>query len=91
MNIKIKPKISTDFLGRNQFTIISVNMNIEYKVGSNNALGYYELLDNFNNIIYSGNEQISTIGWGEDDTIIYDNFLDVLNLERFIEDVEIVE
>lgn len=91
MNIKIKQKTSTDFLGRNQFTITSVNMNIEYKVGNNTALGYYELLDSSNNVIYSGNEQIPTAGWGEDDTVIFDNFLDTLSLERFVEDVEVVE
>lgn len=91
MNIKIKQKTSTDFLGRNQFAITSVNMNIEYQVGQNTALGYYELLDSSNNVIHSGNEQVLTTGWGEDDTIIFDNFLVALNLERLEEDVEVVE
>lgn len=82
MNIKIKPKTLTDFLGRSPFTVTSVNMQIEYKVGNSTALGYYELLDPSNNVVHIGNEQVPTTGWGEDDTAIYDNFLEVLQLEK---------
>jgi len=90
MNIKIKSKTLTDFLGRNSSIVTSVNMQIEYKVGNSTALGYYELLDPSNNIIYTGNEQVPVTGWGEDDNIIYNNFLEVLQLEKE-EDAVVIE
>ena len=70
----------TNALGEIIGTAKTIDLTVQYTVGEGYAKGYYELKDSDGNVIAKGNESVPTTGWGDNDDVIYTNFLTVLNI-----------
>ena len=58
----------------------SVDLKVSYTVGEPYAIGYYKFYSADETFLVDGNKHVPLDGWGEDDTVIYDNFLKVLGV-----------
>jgi hypothetical protein len=79
-NFSILPKPITDALGAQTGVAVKLAMTVSFYAGQQQAKGYYEFLGTDGSILASGNKDISAIGWGENDSIMFTRLADALGI-----------
>ena len=82
MILQIKDKQIFDELGTVKDVAKSVELNISYTVGENDAKGFFKFINTHGATISNGNKRIPTNGWGQDDSIMIDRFLTILKCDK---------
>jgi hypothetical protein len=58
----------------------SIELDFDYLSSSGLATGHFKIKDSAGNTIRQGNRIVPTTGWTDSDDVMYDNFLEVLQL-----------